>query len=445
MPRTKQSLSAVDTAWLRMERPTNLMMITGVLTFDERVDFAALRATLSERLAGKHPRFRQRVIRKGVGPPAWRDVSDFNIDDHVRFEPEVLDRAGLEAFVSRRMSASLRFDRPLWDTDIVYLKNGGTALIVRVHHSVGDGIALIRVLISLTDDSANPNARPAETAPAKRRLKKDWAAKVRQGARSVAYVARRPRLWRKGIRTGAQLTSEAVGLLTMDPDTPTPMKGPLDVQKVAAWTDRLSLDAIKRIGRAHDATVNDVLMAVAAGALRRHFIDSGVPLAENAEFRVAIPVNLRPLDEALKMGNRFGLAFLALPIGIADPAARLAETRQRMNAVKASTEPVVAFGILNLIGVLPLWGQEVIVGLVARNTSGVLTNVPGPRQSIYLAGKRVHDIMFWVPQTGRVGLGISILSYDGNVLVGVTSDKGLMPNPSALVSRFEEEVRRLDA
>ena len=183
-------------------------------------------------------------------------------------------------------------------------------------------------------------------------------------------------------------------------------------------------------------------MSATAGALRRYLRARGDPVA-GLEIRAAVPVNLRPLEEAHKLGNRFGLVLAPLPVGIADPRRRLLETKRRMDEVKASMQPVVAFGLLKALGLAPSRLQSVALDFFGAKSSLVLTNVPGPRQRLYLAGRRLERVMFWVPQSGRLGLGVSILSYAGEVMVGVASDAGLIPDPQRLVAGFEAELARL--
>jgi len=195
-------------------------------------------------------------------------------------------------------------------------------------------------------------------------------------------------------------------------------------------------------GAREGATINDVLVAATAGALRRYLLSRGQDV-NDLEIRVAVPVNQRPLDRGAELGNQFGLVFLPLPIGVADGRRRLLEAKRRMDELKASLQPAVAMGVLSLLGYAPSRVQPLAVEFFGSKASAVLTNVPGPREQLYLAGKALKSTMFWVPQSGRLGLGISILSYHGQVLVGVASDAGLVPDPERIVSEFEAELAEL--
>ncbi|HVR06959.1 MAG TPA: WS/DGAT domain-containing protein, partial [Thermoanaerobaculia bacterium] len=225
-------------------------------------------------------------------------------------------------------------------------------------------------------------------------------------------------------------------------DPKTPFKGPLGVPKRVAWSEPLALDQVKEIGRALGGTVNDVLVTAAAGGLRRYLAHRG-ETRRRLDIRAAMPVNLRPLGRMSQLGNHFGLVFLSLPLGIGDPLARLAELRRRSAALRRSAEAPVVLLILRAIGRVPLAVQRLVVRIFATKATLVMTNVPGPNRTLYLAGKAIRDIFFWVPQSGRVGLGVSILSYRGTVRLGVGTDAGLVPDPEAIVSGFHAELDEL--
>jgi WS/DGAT/MGAT family acyltransferase len=199
------------------------------------------------------------------------------------------------------------------------------------------------------------------------------------------------------------------------------------------------LNEVKSAGARTGATINDVLVTAAAGALRRYLLERGEDVSE-LEVRVAVPVNMRPPGEAHSLGNQFGLVFLPLPLWIADPGQRLAEIKRRMDDLKTSFQPAVALAMLNALGYVPGAVQPLAVQFFGSKASAVLTNVPGPREQLYLTGKPLQRAMFWVPQSGRLGLGISILSYNGEVLVGVATDTGLVPDPERVVAAFEADL-----
>lgn len=156
-----------------------------------------------------------------------------------------------------------------------------------------------------------------------------------------------------------------------------------------------------------------------------------------------IPVNLRPVEQAYKLGNRFGLVPLVLPIGIDNPVERVYELRRRMNNLKGSTQPLLAFGLLAAAGLLVKPAQDAMLNLFSKKTTAVMTNVPGPREKLKFLGSTLEQNMFWVPQSGEIGMGVSILSYGGGVQFGVITDTRLCPEPQAIIDRFEPEFSKL--
>jgi hypothetical protein len=141
-----------------------------------------------------------------------------------------------------------------------------------------------------------------------------------------------------------------------------------------------------------------------------------------------------------KLGNKFGLVFLSLPISTADPLQRLSEVHSRMEELKSSSEAGVILAALNVVGLSTSQIQDLVVAILAKKATAVLTNVPGPPIPLFLAGREIEDLMFWVPQAGRLGLGISILSYAGKVYMGVATDVKLIPDPDRVVDHFYTEL-----
>jgi len=198
---------------------------------------------------------------------------------------------------------------------------------------------------------------------------------------------------------------------------------------------------VKVVGKALGCSINDVLLSMAAGALRDYLLERGEPVAD--EIRAIVPVNLRPLSMTGQLGNHFGLVFLALPIGIENPLERLMAVRSRMRELKGSYQPLIALGLLGAIGYGPRAIQDQVTQLLGKNASAVMTNVPGPQHPLYFAGRRIDELDFWVPQSGGIGMGVSILSYDGRIQFGVITDTGLVPDPDRIVGRFGDEFEKL--
>jgi diacylglycerol O-acyltransferase / wax synthase len=455
----REKMSAVDTAWLRMDRPGNLMVICGVLLFDDRIDLARLKATIDERFL-RFARFRQRPVQTAAAA-YWETDDAFDLDRHVidaklpRGDPTRV----LQAFVSRLASRPLDATRPLWQFHLIENFGRGSAVIARIHHCYADGIALIQVMLSLTD--AGRNGPPAMAPPPARRERKPGnddalsqlmlpVANAMQAALKIGttLIEKGVALWQDPSKAldlaeqGTLLTAEIAKLALMTQDSPTRFKGTPGVGKKVAWARPLPLAEVKAVGRALGASVNDVLLSCVAGALREYLARKG-DAVDGVMIRALVPVNLRPLEKAYRLGNHFGLVFLELPIGIENPVERLYAVRANMRALKGSYQPILALGLLAAMGAGPKMLQEQLLDALARNASAVMTNVPGPQQPLYVAGARMESLMFWVPQSGDIGMGVSILSYNGEVQFGLITDRGLVPDPQRVIARFAPEFEKL--
>ncbi len=439
-------MSSVDAAWLGMEDPTNLMMVTGVLMLDGKADVKRLRTLLDKRLA-PFERFHQRVVRPRMrGSLAhWSEDSGFDIDNHVNHIalPAPGGDKGLRQLVSELMSTPLDFTKPLWHVHLIDGYDGSSVVLVRIHHSIADGIALVRVMLSLTDSSpaASPAKRRAEDSNHAGPM--NWLpAAINRSVAAGQTLLDNPGKVADIARLGAKGAFRLGRMVMLPPDPPTAFKGELGRRKRAAWSKPVALDDFKAIGKAFGATVNDVLVATATGALRRYLEQRG-DSTTGRSIRASVPVNLRPLDEAHRLGNSFGLVFLTLPVGIADPIRRLRAIKKEMDELKHSPDALVAYGVLNVLGFAPVEVERLGLRFFGSKATAVLTNVPGPREPLYLVGRKLENVMFWVPQSGRLGLGISILSYAGGVMLGVATDEGLVPDPERIVDSFEKEFKEL--
>jgi WS/DGAT/MGAT family acyltransferase len=461
MPPARERISGVDTAWLRMEHPTNLMMIVGVMMFDRRLPLATVRRIISERFLAFR-RFRQRAVQDATGA-WWEDDPSFDLEAHVHRTalPGKADKAELEALVSDLASTPLDFSKPLWQFHLVENFTQGSALILRIHHCYADGIALVQVMLSLTDDSARGSRRrerpepppPATDGALLEQLLKPVAGALENAARLSKGLLEQGRSLaadpeaaagaaQELARKGMDLAGEVARIALMGRDAETRFKGALGTRKRAAWAEPLPLDEVKVMGRALGCSINDVLLSMATGALRNYLLHHGDPV-EGTEIRAVVPVNLRPPGTGLDLGNQFGFVFLDLPVGIDHPMERLYEVRRRMRALKGSYQPIIALGLLGAVGYGPRVVQDQVLNLLGQNASVVMTNVPGPTHPLFLGGGRITEMDFWVPQSGGIGMGVSILSYDGRIQFGVITDVGRVPDPAAIVGRFAGEFDRL--
>ena len=429
-------VSPVDLAWLRMDHPTNLMVVSALLSFDRPPDWERLLETIERRLL-VFDRFRQRVVERGRvwKRPCWEENPHFDLSTHVRRYalPSPGDERTLCEVVSRLVSTPLHPEMPLWQLHLIEGYRGGEALLVRVHHAVGDGMALMRVLLSLTGDDEEDGRRAGEPAAEAAEESPERAGLTAMLANGLDLL--RPARLLELAGRGVDGVGAAGHILLRAADPPTALKGELGVEKRVAWSDEVPLEKIKEIGRVSGCTVNDVLLAAVSGAIRRY-----LGIEEATDVHAAVPVDLRDPSEPLSLGNRFGLVFVSLPVSVDDPLERLFEVRRRMDQLKASPEAGLALKILAGLGLTSAEVQKALVEFVGAKTTAVITNVPGPRVPVRLAGAEVRSIMFWVPMSGRVGLGVSLLSYAGGVRLGIATDAGLVGDPERLVAEFHREL-----
>ncbi len=460
----RERMSSIDTAWLRMDSPGNLMMIVGVYEFDGQVDFPRLRELVQQRFVA-HRRFRSKVEQDATGY-FWQEDDAFDLDLHL--VRTALPGAGttedLKRFAGRMASTALDPSRALWQMQVVDNYRGGQAMVVRIHHCIADGIALIGVLLAMTsqdpfdhlDDSAKKEDAQGPTS--------DWDALLRPltdvtikalgtggnvaskvlGAYSAMLTDPDALGGTAGqvARIATQVAKDAAAIVLMDNDTVTSLKGRPSGSKVVAWNEPLALDDVKAVCKALGCSVNDVLLASVAGAIRSYLVERGEDV-DGCELRAMVPVNLRDPKKWRELGNKFGLVPLLLPVGIENPIARVFEVQRRMNELKSSYTAVLAMSILGLVGFAPRQLQKQALDFLARKGTAVMTNVPGPQQPLYMAGAVIRRMMFWVPQSGDIGVGVSILSYAGGVQFGLITDKRLCPHPQRIIDRFAPEFEKL--
>ncbi|MFO1264097.1 MAG: wax ester/triacylglycerol synthase family O-acyltransferase [Rhodoferax sp.] len=462
-------MSKVDTAWLRMDSATNLMLIVGVWVLKPGLRRADLCQRIEERLL-KYPRFRQCVVEDAAGA-SWMNDPAFDLERHVVTEklprmPRGREQEALQDRLAQLTMEPLDKAHPLWQFHLVEHYKGGSALMVRIHHCIADGIALIAVTQSLVDGGSPPPEPAHHHYRADLQGAEEWLADTwikpltgltvralqfagESAARSMEWLVQPQKGMEQGLhgsldaaRLVAHATSDLAALALMSDDSPTRLKGTPGRHKRVAWCAPIPLADVKAVGKGLNCSVNDVLLSCVAGAIGAYLRGHG-DAVEGKEIRAMVPVNLRPMDKAYQLGNQFGLAPLVLPIGIANPIERVYEVRRRMQGLKGSMQPLMAFGLLAVAGLLVKPLQDALLGLFSRKTTAVMTNVPGPREKIRLCGSTVEENLFWVPQTGTVGLGISILSYGGGVQFGVVADAHLCPDPQALIDQFAPEFAKL--
>lgn len=424
----RQPVAGRDGVWLQ-DSSTNLMVINAVFTTD-RLDRETFRDLWAERVmrAGggrRFDRFTRRIV--FVGRRAyWQEDPDFDLDRHVVLAPPLegdplalSTRRALQDYVGRLASEPLPWDRPLWQFQIVpEYRDGMSAVYCRIHHVMADGMALVPLLFSLMDPD------PEVGRPGPLVAKVSGFEKVVAAALAGPFLLAQKFLWR--------------------PDRSPVHGSPLAGRKRVGWTDPIPVEVIKAVKNAAGATLNDVLMACVSAAFDRYVTArTGAPLKQ---LRVSMPVNVRPLGEEPRMENKFAAVMLDLPVGFADIRERVAATKRRLDAVKRSPEPLFTYGTVRLLlGTLPAAVSRLLIDYLANKCTCVISNVPGPWWPIYLGGRRMRAMMFWVPQRADIGIGISILSLSGELMVGVICDVELVAEPQELMEGFSAEFERLKA
>ncbi len=452
---SRQPMSAADAGWLQMESPTNPMMISGFFELDQPMDFDRLRATIEHRLL-RFERFKQRIVspRLSLRQYYWETDPHFELDSHLHriALPAPGDLAALKVVANDLASTPLDLTRPLWQFHLIEGYGEGSALFCRLHHCIADGIALMHVLLSLCDAAADapwPTPQPVSKARAPglaatllRPASFTWGAGQAVAHEGVALLREPARV--VGLtRTAAGMARSMARVTFMLPDSRSVLKGQLSVARHMAWSRPLPVDEVKAVSRAAGATINDVIVSSLAGALQRYMADKGENPAQ-VRMRAMMPVNLRPADEPPEaLGNRFGLYAPDLPMRVTDPLARLAAFKQHIDHLKHTPEGFVTRAIVEVCGMSPVEVERLVIRFFTSKTSVVITNVAGPRQKLYLAGNPIRQVNFWVPQTAGLGLGVSIFSYMGAIVVGVMANGKLMPDPEAIVGHFEAEFAAL--
>jgi diacylglycerol O-acyltransferase / wax synthase len=431
-------MTPVDSAWSRMDGPVNLAEVTGVFLTGGPVDFEQAKEELRGRLR-RFDRFHQRVVEAAlpIGPSRWEDIPGFDAGEHVHriVLPAPQDESALVELVSALASTPLDRSRPLWQIHVVESVGQGSALVFRFHHCMADGtasIALCNELFPPAPAGLASTSGPSPSSKPPRPLdtpEEEWSGVLRYPARLVGATVR--------LASGfATLTSE----LLKPSDPPSPLKGELGAQQRVAWSDPVSLEDLKVIGRSCEATVNDVLVAAMTGALRDYLAGRGHDV-ERGTLRAVVPVNLRPREHGLELGNDFGLVILDLAIDTAGSLPRLGATRTRMGVLKRSREASAMRTLFKIFGVVPKALQDAVVDLFSSRASLVLSNVVGPTRRLAVAGVPIERMVFCAPHPGRsLGMGVGIVSYAGSASLAVLVDARLVPDPETVTRRFNEGI-----
>jgi len=451
---TREWLSGADRAWLLMDRPTNLMMIVGLIVLERPFERARLRNLVAARFL-RFERFRCIPVGDTWGA-RWVETGQFDIDDHVICTalPAAAGQPELEALLGELAGTPFNPGRPWWTFHLIERYGSGSAIITRIHHSYADGIALVRVLFTLADAGRGGVGRSARAEPAPSSVSVPGLAELVPAPISAALRAGTSlaglgieHLLHPAEAPAAALgalasTGELVHIAALADDPQTRLKQPLSGARRAAWADPLSLEEVHTVAHLLGCTVNDVLVSTLAGALGRYLTAQGDDVTE-LTLRAVVPVNLRQDSEPPSLGNRFGLVFIGLPIGILHPLQRLEAVHTAMQELKNSPQAAATLGLLSVVGSLPAPIEDPMITLFSAKASLVFSNLHGPQKPLRLSGAVIRQVLFWVPEAGSIGTGISMLSYCSAVHFGVISDRQMIARPHELLALIGAEFERL--
>lgn len=458
--RGRQSLSyeeshlllPADSAWLALERPENPMTITVMMRVDGLTS-DRLREFLTHYWLA-WDRFRYMPVHR---PPGWWWDPDptFSIDHHLETVNRRFSEEELRQWVSARLNQPLPDYRPRWKFWLVPDAEGGAALLLRIHHCYADGLSLLGVFERTCPQS--PQQAPVQYGAREKGDFKRWTRSL--GVWLDSFVGsgdhtgerletgREPTSVERVTHRSLRLINELSQLLVEPEDTPSQLKRPLLGRRSCSWSVPVALAPFREVAQRMGCTINDVLLSCVAAAVRDCLDESGEAL-DDLVMHAAVPVNIRdqipdgiaPGPDAL--GNFFGTVFVPLPVDGESPLERLYRVKHETRRLKKSWQPGISWGLASSASLLPQSLLQSIAGLMYRKASAVVSNVAGIREPRYLAGCRIREKMFWVPQAGNIGLGISVISYAGQVQFGVVADEAILTDPEVFLSGCLKELDR---
>jgi len=414
-----EPLSHGDTTRWHMATPENPMVIGALLFLDGRLTLDELDELVRTKLLA-YRRFQQHVVEPShvLVAPRWRDDAPFDLRAHVaRISSDApVDEATLASLVSDRLTERLGSYRSPWKLELIDLASGSSALLVRVHHCIADGQALVHLLEDLAA------VAPAARAPARTSRPVSSASAARDLVRWSLHGARALHRW-----------------ITLPKEPPTHLRGRPFGQKRVAWSDAVSLDAIKAIAHARGHRVTDVLLAAVAGAIGR-YLDahgSGPPASLRGLLPLAAP------GTSTGLGNHYASVFVDLPLEGTNRSRRLDEVARRTAALRDRGEAQIALEMAGLAGVLAARVEHLLVRWLSQKASFVVSSVPGPEASLRLAGRPVRSIVVWAPAPGSIAASFTLFGYAGDLRLGVETDAAVVAHPEDLVQAFGREIDEL--
>jgi diacylglycerol O-acyltransferase len=447
-----EPMSPVDLAWLEMDRRCNPMVVAAVLELDSVPSLARLIDTIATRLE-RHLRFRQRAD-DGCRPAVW--VTQDSIDHRYHFQVlrsrGVVDAKTLHRMIGRELISELDHSFPLWRLSFIRHGQNRVTVLFRAHHAMADGASLMRLLLKLADgvDSELPIAAPQPAQPTlTRRGPLAFAINGLEtlnaqlsGFQAALQQAQQQPL--ESLRTLARIaagTAITLRVLALRDHNPAAFRQPLSGERRVDWSAPLPLAPIHDLAKRCSVSLNDLFLSLLAGAFGRYLRETG-PVAGDATLRVSIPVDLRSADDG-DFGNCFGLVLLDLPIGERDGGRRLRQVARQMRKLKHSQEARAMLMSLQALGQFPVFVEKALVEHVAGKASAVVSNLRGPEAQLSFAGGQLKSAVFWPPQTGAVGIGVSLLSYAGSLTIGLCCDTAVLGDPHRVIEAFMDELGAL--
>lgn len=454
MTEFNRRMSALDAGFLYFERPNALLHVGGVYTFAEPIELKDIVRDVQHRL-GLIPRYTQRAVAVpfNLGHPTWEIDPEFNIANHIfqhTLEDGHDDKA-LARLCAKVFAKPLERSKPLWEMHLIQGYKKGCAVLAMTHHCMIDGASGIQLVNLLMDTSPSPSPREVPALPQPSELPSPFAqaldgfldstrAQIDAG-KQFANLLRSPtkalKQARETIEAGASMARQ---MLAWAPATP--FNGALSDRRTIAWAP-LSLNEVKTVKDRFGSTVNDVILCVITGALRRYLETNGVDIT-GLELKTIVPVNVRSEDEKQNLGNRVSTLVAPLPIGIADPVVRLRAISGDMEALKHSGQATQLDRVVAVADFVPPMLQSTVGVFQSLVTPAntICTNVPGPREARYMLGKRVQVMVPLVPLAAGMGLGFAILSYADQITIGVNADAERVRNAwkiaDAIKASYEE-------
>ena len=449
-------LSPLDASFLFMEEPTTAMHVGGLMTFDATPGFDPDRfiALIGERLAAV-PRYRQKIreVPARLGLPLWVDDPAFELDFHVRRSalPAPGTDEQLRELVGRLQSRQLDRSRPLWEIYLIEgLDRNRFAIVTKTHHAMVDGLSSIDIGAVLLDLTPTPRESPPD----------DWEPAPEPSDLVLAADAVREQLLKPGMALGnAQRAATDVRTLMRTggamlaaarsasrPAPATPLNAPIGRHR-RFGTSAGALDDYKAIRKEHGGTVNDVILAVVSGGLRRWMTTRGEPVLTSTTVRALVPVSVRARGTGGTAGNQISALFVDLPVGEADPVVRLKVVSAAMAGHKGSGQAIGAGALIGLVGLatptVHSMGARLTSSMSSRMFNVIVTNVPGPQFPLYAMGARMRDIYPVVPLAKGQAVSIGISSYDGGVFYGLNADRDAMGDVDVLAGAIGESLDEL--